>query len=384
MKTFYLILKVSSMDKKKVDVAFIGGRGYNSNYGGVENAIRNISSLMTDKGLSVLVYGNGENDSSATNENLKIKEFPNFIYNSFGQHVFILFCVLHVIFVERPKVVCVFASGPCIFLPLIKFFRINTISSLRAVDSERDKWGYLSRIILRLGEFCAWRFADIFTVNSIAMVEKYSDKRLACFIPNGINKPSNLEPGHILKGYGLKYESYVLFAARLDPVKRLHILLEAYKDLQNINLPLVIAGGNCKSEEYLQQLKKFESPSIKFLGHVPADHAEVLISNCKLFVLPSILEGMSNSLLTAMGSKRPCLVADVPENSSVVGDSRATFLKDNVTDLKGKIQLLLDNPDAASVLSKYLKDRADAQFSWDNTANLFIEKIKILTFGIKQ
>lgn len=369
------------MNKNKVEIAFLGGRGLNSNYGGVENAIRNISKSMANKGLSVLVYGNSENKLSCDENNLKVKEMPNFIYKFFGQHFFIFFCVLHLIFIERPKVVCVFASGPCIFLPIIRLFRIKTISSLRAVDSERDKWGFFNKKILRLGEYCAWRYADIFTVNSIAMVEKYSRKRQAYFIPNGINQPSSVDAKNLLKYYNLDVNSYILFAARLDPVKRLHILLEAYTSLENVKEPLIIAGGNCKSEDYLVELKKYEGPTIRFLGHVSSEHAEVLISNCKIFVLPSILEGMSNSLLTAMGSERPCIVADVPENTAVVDDFRATFLKDDVNDLKSRIESLLGDEKESKDLAKALKNRADNNFSWEITADLFIEKFSLLNSG---
>lgn len=360
------------MKRHRFDVAFLGGRGFQSSYGGVENAVRNISKEMKNHNVSVAVYGNGELPKKSNSDGVFEVEMPRWVYSNFGQHIYIFFCVLHLILILRPKVVYVFASGPSIFIPLIRVFRIKVISSLRAIDSARDKWGWLNRSILKLGEYCAWKYSTRFTVNSLAMVEHFKSKRTAHYVPNGINKISD-DFESTLEKFSLKPDAYILFAARLDPVKRLHILLSAYSKIVNRNYPLIIAGGNCKDKEYERELKKHECKDIRFIGHINSIEADILISKCKIFVLPSVLEGMSNSLLSAMSSGRPCLVSSVPENASVVFYNDAQFKADDEDDLIEKLDRLIHDDNFSSNLGNDLKARALTEFSWQNTTRLFYE-----------
>ena len=46
-------------------MAFIGGRGLFSNYGGVENAIREIALEVSKKGDSIIVYGASTEDANS-------------------------------------------------------------------------------------------------------------------------------------------------------------------------------------------------------------------------------------------------------------------------------------------------------------------------------
>ena len=90
---------------KKENIAFIGGRGYFSNYGGVENATREISLELAKKNLNIIIYGVKESTQNLVAKNITTLGCPKFIYNLFGQHGLILFSVLHAIFLSRPKVV---------------------------------------------------------------------------------------------------------------------------------------------------------------------------------------------------------------------------------------------------------------------------------------
>jgi len=118
--------------------AFIGGRGFSSNYGGVENATREICLELSLKDTEIFIYGLSS-EPSVTRKNIKLITCPSYLYEYFGHHIMILYCVLHTVFILRPKVVFLFASGPCIFTPLIRLTGIKVVSSLRAVDSARDK-----------------------------------------------------------------------------------------------------------------------------------------------------------------------------------------------------------------------------------------------------
>jgi glycosyltransferase involved in cell wall biosynthesis len=62
------------------------------------------------------------------------------------------------------------------------------------------------------------------------------------------------------------------------------------------------------------------SNHVQFVGAVP-DPADYLRA-ADLFVLPSIAEGMSNSLLEAMATGLPCIVSGIGGNSDLITDRR--------------------------------------------------------------
>jgi glycosyltransferase involved in cell wall biosynthesis len=356
----------------KVDFAFIGGRGIFSNYGGVENATREITLELAKKDLMLAVYGVKGELENEIKLPCNINELccPTWIYKKLGQHGMILYCVLHALFLSRPRVVYLFASGPCIFTPLLRLGGLKVVTSLRAIDSARDKWGRLSRNILRFGEYCAWRFSNSFTANSKEMVDHYRKNRNdVVFIPNGAKSYDN--PLSSIPEY-LDKQEFFLFAARFDPVKRLHLLLEAYSQLDYESAPLlVIAGGNAKDRAYEAQLKTYENKKIIFMGHLSEQELAPLMKNCKAFILPSILEGMSNSLLTAMATGKPVLAANIAANSDVLANKDALYTADSVPELVSGLNRLAKDNLFCCRLGELLKVRAKSSFSWKATAEKF-------------
>lgn len=360
----------------RLDVVFLGGRGFHSSYGGVENAIREIALEMSVNGLQLGVCGVLDRNQSSNSrpDNITLVDCPKWVYKHFGQHGVTLYCMLKSLLIWRPRVMVVFASGPNIVVPFLKLFGVYVISSLRAVDSSRDKWGPISRCILKAGEFCAWRFADSFTVNSQEMVELYRGRREdVVFLPNGA-RAATQGLDETIENLGLKCNGYFLFAARLDPVKRLHLLLQAHADLPSESrLPLVVAGGHSKSQYYLDSLTSLANTQVVFLGHLEQSELAPLVRHCRSFVLPSALEGMSNSLLTAMATGKAILASDIPPNRDVLQDQDALFLYDNVASLRSGLKRLANDPLFAASLGKRLRQRAELNHDWGVTAGTLQE-----------
>jgi glycosyltransferase involved in cell wall biosynthesis len=82
------------------------------------------------------------------------------------------------------------------------------------------------------------------------------------------------------------------------------------------------------------------NPNIIFTDFVCGDILAELYNNCRLYVLPSEIEGMPISLLEALSVGSRCLVSDIPENIGIVNDYVYSFQSKNVTDLKCKLKLL--------------------------------------------
>jgi len=112
----------------------------------------------------------------------------------------------------------------------------------------------------------------------------------------------------------------VVFTGRLHPQKNLPLLLEAWKDVTRQTPASLILVGPGSDRQSLANLASELGigDCVQFAGAV-ADPAEYLRS-ADLFVLPSVAEGMSNSLLEAMATSLPCIVSGIGGNTDLITD----------------------------------------------------------------
>jgi sugar transferase (PEP-CTERM/EpsH1 system associated) len=123
---------------------------------------------------------------------------------------------------------------------------------------------------------------------------------------------------------------------RLDPVKDQQLLIKAFAKLRskyhNIIL-LIIGDGPCR--ENLENLTKDLGlkQNVRFLG-MRSDVPE-LLKLMDIFVLPSIFEGVSNTILEAMAMGLPVIATNVGGNPDLIEDGETGILvpKEDVSTL---------------------------------------------------
>ena len=258
------------------------------------------------------------------------------------------------------------AEGTCFFLNLFpKKRKFKIVVTVHGLDWKRGKRSRFASKIIRHGEKMAVKYADKIIVlseqNKQYFMEEYGKD--TTFIPNGIAKPVFKEADIIKNKYGLVHDSYVLFVARIVPEKGLNYLIEAWVSLKNqidANMKLVIAGTDLNNGNYFRNIKKIvkNDNSIIMTGFVEGEELEELYSDCYLFVLPSLIEGMSMSLLEAISYNKICLVSDIPENIAIIDQDCVLFKAGDTLDLKNKLLNSINNrPNRSS--SQHLS------YSWD-------------------
>ena len=116
----------------------------------------------------------------------------------------------------------------------------------------------------------------------------------------------------------------VVFTGRLHPQKNLDVLIEAWPKVASATgASLVLVGQGPEKERLEEKARRLGVANrVCFTGAV-ADVADALRA-ADLFVLPSVAEGMSNSLLEAMATGLPCVASDIGGNQDLLRPSTGT------------------------------------------------------------
>ena len=107
-------------------------------------------------------------------------------------------------------------------------------------------------------------------------------------------------------------KTVLLFTGRLAAEKGLSALLLALKQVTNTraNVHLLLAGDGEEQKELVALAHDLDIEShLTFLGR--CDSVQAYLKAADIFILPSLTEGISNSLLEAMASGLPCIASNV-------------------------------------------------------------------------
>lgn len=360
-------------------IAMIGHKRIPSREGGVELVVGELSKRMAALGHEVTAYNRrgkhvsgGETVSTNEYEGVRIKSVPTFENGKLNAIVYSVIASFLALF-GRYDIIHYHAEGPCSMIWLPKLFGKRVIATIHGLDWQRAKWGGFATRFLKFGEKTAAKYADEIIVLS-ENVRDYFKKtynRDTIFLPNGVDAGEYAQPEIIKEKYGLEKDSYILFLARIVPEKGLHYLIEAYKQLDT-DKKLVIAGGVSHSSEYADEIKKQAASDsrIIFTGFVEGRELWELYYNTRLYILPSDVEGMPLTLLEAMSCGAECLVSDIPETKTVVGDYGVTFKKGDVNDLRQNITAILAAPERDKTAQiQHIKEN----YSWDSVTEKTLE-----------
>ncbi len=166
-----------------------------------------------------------------------------------------------------------------------------------------------------------------------------------------------------------------VFTGRLHPQKNLPLLLEAWTDVARHGPANLILVGPGNDRQRLTELAVTLgiSDRVQFVGAVddPSDYLRA----ADIFVLPSVAEGMSNSLLEAMATALPCAVSGIGGNTDLIDHGRTGQLVMEPTAAAWSKTLcgLLENPALANQLGKAARERIDQEFAQDVVVNRYLE-----------
>lgn len=186
-----------------------------------------------------------------------------------------------------------------------------------------------------------------------------------------------LETRAVLQALDLAHGGYVLSVGTIEPRKNVGHVLAAYARLPEAlrnRYPLVVAGaGGWRAADLERDLHALAAAGrIRFLGNVPDADLPALYAGAAAFVFASKYEGFGLPPLEAMASGVPALVSDRASLPEVVGDAAWLIDPERPEDTAHRLEALLDDADARSVLARRGIERA-ARFTWDACARATLD-----------
>jgi len=177
------------------------------------------------------------------------------------------------------------------------------------------------------------RLAQLYTATSVVYVSKYLQKLASvwcskrpaheCVIPNGISTDELKE----LPVRKVDEPLRLLFVGRQTNWKGVDAILLAIKEIEGIKL--TVAGSGPVLPANIDLARRLGlGEKVKFSGHVePVDVAK-LMTRHHVLILPSLYEGMSNTLLEAGIAGLACISSDRGGNPEVISNNKTGLLID--------------------------------------------------------
>lgn len=364
------------MDKKFMKIAFIGQKGIPAKFGGVERHVQELASEMAKSGHEVFAYVRNNYTPEDLKEcsGVKLIHLPSIGTKNLDAISHTFLASVHALFVDY-DVIHYQAIGPSLLSWIIKIFKRKTvlISTFHCQDYYHKKWSLVAKLALHLGEWISCRVPDKTIVVSDTL-NKYTKEKYSIepeLIYNGTKIEEDFD-WSILNKWDLKRDRYVVFVGRLIRHKGAHNLIEAFKGLDKEGkispyLKLVIVGDGFYTDDYVTELRDStrNNGNIIFTGNLEGQELRSVFAGASLFVQPSEAEGLSITLLEAMGYGVPILVSDIVENTDVVRDMGYVFKTNDVEDLKTKLdEILNSNPDFSDKIAR-AKTEIEEKYNWE-------------------
>jgi glycosyltransferase involved in cell wall biosynthesis len=175
----------------------------------------------------------------------------------------------------------------------------------------------------------------------------------------------------------------VVFTGRLHPQKNLDVLLRAWPAvLHQTGANLILVGQGPERARLEAQAAALDiADHVQFVGAVN-DPAPILRA-AAAFVLPSVAEGMSNSLLEAMATALPCLTSRIGGNVDLLDDGETGLLLpgDEPAAWSSAVNQVLASPALASRLGAAARARIEAEFALPLVVDRYVALYQELCAG---
>jgi glycosyltransferase involved in cell wall biosynthesis len=183
-------------------------------------------------------------------------------------------------------------------------------------------------------------------------------------IPNGVDS-EKYSPGRSIYKPRFQAKRLFVYLGRIATEKNVEALLKGWKYAEmGDGAKLVIVGDG----PLTSSLEPFygESDGIIWLGAIADEQKRIdILRSADAFVLPSLVEGLSLSLLEAMACGTAILATDAGADGEVLEDGAGIILstQDVSSQLKILLPIMRDHPEMTEILGQKARKRVLARYT---------------------
>ncbi len=172
-------------------------------------------------------------------------------------------------------------------------------------------------------------------------------------------------------------KKYLLYVGRLTPVKGVHVLIEAFREIHRRmpDVRLIITGssffGGAAKTAYEQELVKLAEPisdAIVFTGYLPHEKLKYLYSMVDIIVLPSLWQDPCPLVVLEAMASGTCLVSSavggVPEVVQT-GINGVLVAAENIDALVQAVCNTLSDKQAKAQIELAAREKIIAGYTWE-------------------
>ncbi|MFB1021208.1 MAG: DUF1972 domain-containing protein [Vicingaceae bacterium] len=355
----------------KNKLAIIGTVGLPACYGGFETLAERLVEHTTDD-YEITVYCSGKkyakSERKATYKGAKLTYLP-FKANGIQSIIYDAISIVHALF--KSDVLLVLGVAGAWLFPFIRLFTsTRIIVSIDGIEWKRDKWNKLAKWYLWWAEGLAVKYSHI-DISDNESIQNYTAQRygsLSQIIEYGADHTLKIKPTvEDKKQYSFLKKSYAFKVCRIEPENNVHVILEAFSEMQKYTLVIV---GNWNSSDYGRELKdKFLDYTNLILLDPIYDQKklDVLRSNAMVYVHGHSAGGTNPSLVEAMYLGLPVIAFGVSYNRTTT-EHRALYFS-----TRNELIKLIEKTSVRELknVSTAMKKIADKRYTWKTIANKY-------------
>lgn len=312
---------------KNIRVGIIGTRGIPNRYGGFERFVELLTTHATweNSGFSFVIYGEGHDVdfnewTELRNVGISKNERPLVYY---FKSVFLACRECDVIFC------CGVGLSVIAFWPLLRGRTL--IVNPDGCEWRRTKWSRLGRLIIRAMYWPALAAAKRIVIDAEALREDFGAVlgHKAQYIGYQAPEPLAAALTDPVKQRFAIDRPFFLVIARLEPENNIQLIVEAFSQLSQGSVDLLVVGGT-STPFFTEALSKYASPNLRFLGAIfDQEVLGELRSNCAAYLHGHSVGGTNPSLLEALATVRGHLLCHDNKYNQEVAGAEARYFADS-------------------------------------------------------
>ena len=258
-------------------------------------------------------------------------------------------------------------------VPLIATFHPPFDSKIRSLSASTQQLTYqlYAPSLSRFDKVIVFSEIQADVLNKLGVKEKRIE-----IIPNGVDtslwtpkaeKSIESEEREVQKKLGKK--RVFLYMGRIATEKNVEALLKAWKQINTNGCQLVIVGDGPLRPTLENNFLSTDECAIRWWGYEADLKTRLALLRCtEVFILPSLVEGLSIALLEAMATGTACIATDAGADGEVLKDGAGiTLSTESVTSqLKTLLPVLREHQFLTSELGRRARVRVLEQYTLKN------------------